>query len=133
MHAVLYVTPSLLVFMRFALDDVVIVGLNNGPAEVDLQVPIQSNPGIPKVMRDKMIEGLELSGVFDAAQRVRVTGGSVRLKLAARSAAVYRARPPAQLGPARRYLARRQGVTAPTSSSQPAFPAAEKVLDWSRP
>jgi len=95
---VLYVTPSLLVCIRFVLDDVVIVGLNNGLAAVDLRVPVRSNAGIPLLMRDRLIDGLELTRMLGPGHKVAISDGSLQLALAARSAVVYRARPPVQPG-----------------------------------
>ncbi len=113
MQAVLYVTPSLLAFVRFSLDDVVIVGLNNSPSEVNLRVPVQSNPGIPMLMRNRLIDGLEFSSIVGPGQRAAITDGGFQLMLPPRSAAIYRARPPALLGAGRLQAARRLGDVRP--------------------
>ncbi len=121
MHAVLYVTSSLLVFIRFALDDVVIVGLNNAPVGVDLHVPVRRNPGIPMLMRNRLIDGLELSSTLDPGRKVVIRDGGVQLTLAGRSVVVYRVRPPAELGAGRLHAARRLGGYSRTESGRTAF------------
>lgn len=106
MWSVLYVTPSLLVFVRFALDDVVIVCLNKAATGVDVFVPVQSSPHIPELMREKLIEGLELCNQLAPEDRPSITRGGLSLKLAGYSAAIYRARLPVLPGTPRRHVAR---------------------------
>jgi glycosidase len=108
MHAVLYVTPTLLVYIRFALDDIVIVCLNNAPAAVNLRVPIRTNPGIPALMREKLVDGLELKSCLCCGPGMKVEEGGLSVQIADRGAAVYRARPPSELSAGRLRLTRRQ-------------------------
>lgn len=123
MSAVLYLTPGLFVFARFALDDVVIVCLNNAPEAVELAVPVRSNPQIPLLMRDRLPDGLELCNQLDPGDRVVIGTGGFPLRLPGGGAAVYRARPPARPGVARRYEAGRLGRTRPATT--PVRPAQE--------
>ncbi len=86
----LYLTPTFYAFARAYADDARLVALNNAAEPVEVTIPIHANTRLPTLAREAARNGLPLVNDLDPADVVRIENGSITVRLAARSAAIYR-------------------------------------------
>jgi alpha-amylase len=89
-----YVTPTLYAFVRGFPHDTRLVVLNNAPAAADVSIPLEANPRLSRLACCRLGEGLRLVDELGGVPETKVAGGSARVRLPGRAAAVYRPQPP---------------------------------------
>jgi alpha-amylase len=87
----LYLTPTLYAFARAFPGDARLVVLNNAWEAADITIPIHTNPRLPVLARCYWHNGLCLTNELDPQERTQIEDGSVRVRLPAKTGAVYRA------------------------------------------
>jgi alpha-amylase len=86
----LYVTPTLYSYSRTYLDDTRVIILNNALEATDFPLPLHKNPRIPSLTREHLPNGRYLVDDLNPRNRVQILDGHIRVRLPAKTAAVYR-------------------------------------------
>jgi alpha-amylase len=92
----LYVTPTLYAYARTYLDDTAVVVLNNAWDPVDFPLPLHTNPRLPALSREHLSNGQALVNDLNTGERLQVKDGHLHIRLAGKTAAIYRTVQPQQ-------------------------------------
>jgi alpha-amylase len=90
LHATLYVSADVYVYLRFTLDDIALVGFNNRTTAIEIDVPLWENPRIPLLVKALLSDGVVFRNELDHNETVEIDEGDFPLRLDGRSSVLFR-------------------------------------------